>query len=407
MKSIQDFKIGERASFKHRITEDDVRKFVDLTGDDNPLHVDPKFAEKTPFKGIVTHGMLSASFISTMIGKYIPGEGALWVSQHLDFLLPVRLNDELEISAEVTHIHLRQNLLHLSVQIANQHGQKVLRGDCQVKVLSSSNIESPTKDDVLQKEKEAKIRNVSDQIAIVTGASRGIGAAIAKRLAMNGYKVVINYHSDHEGAERTLEEIQKSGGTAILAKADISKMDEVQKMFEATTKKWGTISALVNNASPRIVEKKIQETRWEDIQSQMDVQLKGSFHCIKAALPFFEENQSGAIVNIGSQVADAHPPATWLAYNLAKSSVHSLTRSLAESLGPKGIRINTVSPGMVDTSLIAHVPEKTKLLTEAQTPLRKLATPEDIADAVEFLLSPKASHITGETLRVNGGKAML
>jgi 3-oxoacyl-[acyl-carrier protein] reductase len=127
-KKIEDFFVGQKAELVHRITREDVRRFIELTGDDNPLHADEKYAARSSFKGIVTHGMLSASFISTLVGKKIPGEGALWMSQSMQFLLPVRLDDELRFVAEVTQISVREKMLSLHTEVFNQYGQRVLTG---------------------------------------------------------------------------------------------------------------------------------------------------------------------------------------------------------------------------------------------------------------------------------------
>ena len=137
MKKFDQFQVGDKAEIKHTITAEDIRKFVDLTGDDNPLHVDPAYAEKTSFKGVVAHGMLSASFISTIIGKHLPGEGALWVSQSFNFLLPVRIGDELTIVAEIVDKKDKGNRLFLRTEIKNQHKQVILNGESQVKVLET------------------------------------------------------------------------------------------------------------------------------------------------------------------------------------------------------------------------------------------------------------------------------
>jgi 3-oxoacyl-[acyl-carrier protein] reductase len=395
LRNIEDFKVGERASFKHKIVASEVETFGELTGDDNPLHLDEDYAETTPFKGPIAHGMLTASFISTIIGKHLPGQGALWLSQNLEFLLPVRVNDEIEVSAEITTIHQKQHILVLKVLIKNQNGQKVIEGECKVRVLKPKPVENTTS-------------SPEKKVVLVTGASRGIGAAIARKLAAEGFRVAINYRTDKSGAEKVLAQITEAKGEAFIAQADVSDAQAVEKLIQSVVQRYGAIHGIVNNAASAIVAKPFEQVEWEDIDTQLQSQLKSCFLCIKAALPHFEKSKYGSIVNLGSVVVDmAPPPPQWIAYNLAKTSVHALTKSLAEVLGPKGIRVNTVAPGMTDTRMIADVPEKVRLLTEMQTPLRRLAVPEDVASAVAFLMSDGARHITGETLRVNGGKTLL
>jgi 3-oxoacyl-[acyl-carrier protein] reductase len=395
MKNIDKFNVGNKAEFKHVITEEDVQKFIEITGDDNPIHVDQDFSRKTSLKGIVAHGMLSVSFISTLIGKYIPGEGGLWLSQSLNFLLPVRIGDELTIRAEVLKKQVSHNILTLKTDIINQHKQLVVSGEGQVRLLEAEEDES---------EVPAKTQK---KVILITGASRGIGAATAIRLAKDGYCVAINYNSDKSGAEETLKQIQKNGGQAMICQADVRDFDAVKKMVSRTIRKFGTITALVNNATSKMVPQGLESLEWKDIQYHIDIQLKGAFNCIMAVMDEFVKNESGVVVNMGSTSSDSAPPPKLIGYAIAKSALRSFTKSLASEFGPKGIRFNMVSPGMTDTSLISDVPEKSRLMTAMQTPLRRIAKPVDIASAVGFLLRDEAKYITGETLRVCGGQVML
>lgn len=392
MKDITDFKIGDRAQLKHRITADDVDRFIDLTGDDNPLHVDAEYAEGTRMKGIVTHGMLSASFISTIIGKHLPGPGALWVSQSLEFLAPVRLNDELTVQAEVIEIHLKRRLLTLKASISNQRGIEVLAGESMVKLLP------------IEEGKTAPKVNRQGCV-IVTGSSRGIGAAIAEYLGGQGTPVVVNCRNEADG-DRVAEKIRNNGGKALVVKADITDTAQVEAMVQEALHKFGAISGLVNNAAPRINDKKFADLSWADCATEFNAQVGAAYHCIQLVAGHMTDNGGGSIVNIGSIVVDQSPPPTWIAYNIAKAGMHALTHNLAEVLGPDGIRINTVAPGATETAFITGMPEKSRILTKMQTPLRRLAEAEDIAAAVGFLLSDGARHITGETMRVNGGKTL-
>lgn len=395
LKKFEDFKIGDFAEFKHKITAEDVRKFVELTGDNNPLHINKTFAEQTHFKGIVTHGMLSASFVSTMIGKYIPGDGALWISQSFEFLLPVRIGDELNISSQIDAIYEGQQILFLKTTITNQHKQIVLEGSGKVKVLRPKLPE------------KIPVKNNDAKVVIITGATRGIGAATAKLLAKKNYKVVINYSQDKEGAELVVADIQKQGGEAFACQADVRDLVAVKNMVNLTIQNFGTLCALVHGATTKIIASDFHILSWNDIQEHIDVQLKGAFNCIQAALKEFSDRKKGSVVMLGSIVSDNVPATKWTGYTLAKAAIHSFTKSLAHEYGPMGIRFNMVSPGMTDTGLISDISEKAQLLSKMQTPLRKHAQPNDIASAISFLLSDEASHITGENLRVCGGIVMI
>ena len=394
--TIKGFRVGDVAELDHIITPADIDSFVKLTGDTNPLHVDRRYAERTTFKGVVAHGMLGASFLSTIIGKHIPGDGALWLSQTLEFLFPVRVGDRIRVKAEVLEINARHRTLTLQTEIFNQHRQKVLTGRSLVKVLEVE--ELPIKN--------GEPSDLIPKVVIITGASRGIGAATAKRLARSGYAVVVNYRSDEEGALATVEEITAGGGNAVAFKADITNRAAVETMIKMTRQRFGAITALVNNATGQLIPKTFLELTEEDLEHYWNVQFKAPLHLIQAVLPSFHEAKCGAIVSISTIYTNNVPPTKLLVYTATKAALESATRSLAVEYGPQGFRFNVVSPGMTDTHLIADVPEKVRLLTKMQTPLRRLATPEDVANGVAFLLSEEARHITGETLRICGGTVM-
>lgn len=386
--------VGETRSLVRVISEADVRRFVEMTGDDNPLHVDRAFAEETAFKDIVVHGMLGASFISTVIGTQLPGPGALWVSQSLDFLLPVRLGDELTVSCTVTAKHLRDRLLDLDTAIVNQNGQAVLTGRGKVKLLAGK---PPA---------EASDLATRQRVAIITGGAGGIGSAICRRLAAVGIRVVVNYRRDRSRAEALVASLNAEERVAIAVAADIATEEGATDLFNAAMKAFGGVDILINNASPRINPKPFTKLKWVDFQTHLDVQLKGAFLMVDRCVPGMTERRWGRIINISSQVIDGAPSSGWTSYAVGKASVAMLSRYLAAELGPSGITVNNVSPGMTETSLIGDVPEKVQLMVARQTPLRRLATPTDVAAAVAHLVSEDAGFVTGHTLRVNGGLAM-
>ena len=241
---------------------------------------------------------------------------------------------------------------------------------------------------------------------IVSGASRGIGASIAKALAREGYPVVINFYRSRDHAESLVKEIIDEQGKAALCKADVSNKKDVKKMVELALSSSNYIHGIVNNASGPIEIRDFVDLTWQDMQRHLDIQLKGTFNLTQSVLDHFLEQKSGVIVNIASVVTDNVPPAKWLPYNIAKSAIVTFNKSIASEYGSKGIRSNCVSPGMTQTDLIADLPEKAKMLAKMQTPLRRLATSEDIANTVAYLFSEQSSFITGQNIRVCGGLVM-
>ncbi|SFV13518.1 SDR family oxidoreductase [Pseudoduganella namucuonensis] len=394
-KDYDAIQVGETHSLEKTITEADVRKFVEMTGDDNPLHVDRAYAETTAFKDIVVHGMLGASFISTVIGTKLPGTGALWVSQNIEFLLPVRLGDVLTVSCTVLKKHDRERLLELDTRIVNQHKQLILTGTGKVKVLTTAAPEAPAA-------QEARPR-----AAIVTGGAGGIGKAICLRLARDGYNVVVNYRGQADRAKRIVEEINAGeGGRAVAVQADIATEAGAQALYQAAVRAFGEVSVLVNNASPHINPKPFGATEWSDVQQQIDVQVKGAFLMTGAVVPEMSARKFGRIVNITSQVLDGQPSVSWTGYAMAKGALAVFSNYMAAELGPQGITVNCVSPGMCETTLIGDISEKAQLMIARQTPLRRLAKPADVAAAVAYLVSDDAGFVTGDTVAVNGGMAI-
>jgi 3-oxoacyl-[acyl-carrier protein] reductase len=397
-KNFEAIQVGETQTLTKHITEEDVRKFVDMTGDDNPLHVDRAYAETTSFKDIVVHGMLGASFISTVIGTKLPGTGALWVSQNMEFLLPVRLGDVLTISVTVVKKHERERLLELDTRIVNQNQQLILTGVGKVKVLVAAEPE-------VKPEVDARPR-----VAIVTGGAGGIGKAICQRLAKDGFDVVVNYRGQADRAAQIVADINvKAGdgkGRALAVQADITTEAGSRALFAAAVKAFGAVSVLVNNASPRINPKPFSATCWDDVQQQIDVQVKGAFLMTSVVTPDMARRKWGCIVNITSEVLDGPPSVTWTGYAMAKGALQVFSNYMAAELGPQGITVNCVSPGMCETTLIGDVPEKVQLMIARQTPLRRLAKPSDVASAVAYLVSDDARFITGDTIAVNGGRTI-
>jgi 3-oxoacyl-[acyl-carrier protein] reductase len=246
-------------------------------------------------------------------------------------------------------------------------------------------------------------QKLAGKVAVVTGASKGIGAAIAAELAADGATVVVNYSSSKEGAERVVGDIKKKGGNALAVQANLSKPDDVKRLFAETKKNFDKVDILVNNAG--VYEfKPIEEITPEHFHRLVDLNVLGLILASQEAVKLMG-NAGGSIVNIGSVAGDSAPPTTSV-YSATKAAVDAVTRSLAQELGSRKIRVNAVNPGMVETegTHSAGITESDfRRQTEAQTPLGRIGQPQDIAPAVAFLASPDSSWITGETLYISGG----
>ena len=246
-------------------------------------------------------------------------------------------------------------------------------------------------------------QKLSGKVAVVTGASKGIGASIALHLAAEGAAVVVNYASSKEGAERVVAEIVGKGGKAIAVQADLAKQPDVERLFSEAKKAFGKLDILVNNAG--IYEfAPLENVTAEHFHKMFDLNVLGLILASQEAVKQFA-SAGGCIINISSVAATAAPP-TASVYSATKAAVDAVTKSLAKELGPRNIRVNSINPGMVETegTHAAGITESDfRKQTEAQTPLGRIGQPQDIAPAAVFLASPDAGWITGETLYVTGG----
>ena len=246
-------------------------------------------------------------------------------------------------------------------------------------------------------------KKLSGKVAVVTGASKGIGAAIAKQLAAEGATVVVNYASSKSGADKVVGEITSAGGKAISVQADFAKKADIERLFAETKKTFGRLDILVNNAG--IYEFAPLENVTEELfHKQFNLNVLGLILATQAATQLFDSS-GGSVINISSVVSTLGFPNASV-YSGTKGAVDSITRSLAKELGPRGIRVNAINPGMVETegTHSAGIAEsEMRKQVEAQTPLGRIGQPQDIAGAAVFLASPDSSWITGETFVISGG----
>lgn len=252
---------------------------------------------------------------------------------------------------------------------------------------------------------------LSGKVALVTGSSRGIGAAVAKTLAAQGACVVVNYVSRAGQAEQVVEEIRQAGGEAIAIRADVTSREEVEAMIMQAVESFGALDIVVNNAistysfNPK-ARKTAWELEWSDYQRQFDGSVQGAFHVCQAALPHMKRQLSGLFVNVLTNLIDL-PVVPYHDYTTAKAALLGFTRNMAKELGLFGIRVNAIAPGLTQgTDSSRDTQEETRDAVMRLTPLQRLAVPQDIANAALFLASDLSSFVTGQCLRVDGGLVM-
>lgn len=248
------------------------------------------------------------------------------------------------------------------------------------------------------------MRKLEGKVAVVTGASRGIGRAIALKLADEGAKVVVNYSGSQAKAEEVVATIQENGGEAIAVQASVSQTEEVTALMDAAVKTFGSLDILVNNAgiTRDNLIMRMKEDEWDDV---LNTNLKGVFLCTKAVTRQMMKQRAGRIINISSIVGVAGN-AGQANYVAAKAGVIGLTKTTAKELASRNILVNAIAPGFIETEMTEQLPEDIKQGMLTQIPLAKLGQPEDIAKAVAFLASDDANYMTGQTLHIDGGMVM-
>lgn len=393
MSKFSEIYVGQSAKITHIITAKDIDDFARLSGDFNPIHLSEDYAKKTSYKKPIAHGMLSASFISQMIGYKLPGPGALWISQSLEFHLPAFVGDTLCITAKVVQVSNSTKIINLEINISNQKNDTLVTGKSTVKMIEINKDEA-------ESHSSRKIRTI-----LITGGSGGIGQAAAKKLALAGHNVIINYNNNSDTANQVASELVTKGLNALAVKGDISNYQAVEAIaHKIKQENFPSVTDIVHCASFPPKNILLENLKWNDFQDQIDVNIKGAFNCTKIFSPnMIKHGGGGAIIMISSIYAEKETATSLAHYITSKAGMNGLCRSIAKEMGPFGIRANIIAPGMINTDILNQVPEKTKLLTKMNTPLRKIGEVDDVAHLIEYLISPGGKHISGQTINICGG----
>jgi len=252
-------------------------------------------------------------------------------------------------------------------------------------------------------------RSLQGKVAVVTGANRGIGAAVAKLFAQHGATVVVNYNRSREPAEQVVSDIETAGGRALAYQADVTDQSQVEGMVRATVERWGRLDSLVNNARPIPMSfKSYLAMDSQELESRVIAELRALDACCRSVFPVMKEQGDGRIINVSTIAArQTQAGAAVAAYSVAKAAMEALSRAIAVEFAPYGITVNIVSPGLVLTERVRSRRSAEELeRLAAGTPLRRLATPEDVAGAVLTFALDEARLLTGQYLYVSGGTVM-
>ncbi|MDP3920139.1 MAG: SDR family oxidoreductase [Candidatus Omnitrophota bacterium] len=366
-----------------------VERFADFSGDRNPLHMDAGEAQSYGYARRVAHGGILIAFLSKLIGMEIPGPGAVWMNQQVDWTSPVFVGDVVELAVTVEKISTGAGMLTLDVTAANQKGKTVMKGKANVKVAEK----------IEQKSAQKK----SVKTALVTGSGRGIGAEIARKLAASGVKVIVNCRKSVHEAEGVQQEIRALGGTAEVMQADLSDYAQTEAMIDSIIKQFGSLDIVVHGASPMVTPAMADQVTQERLDHFFRAYVGGARSLVAKAAPAMAERKFGRFIFLGTSFMFGIPPAGMSAYVTAKEALWGYVKCLAADLGPSGITSNMVSPSMTVTDFTADIPARMKELEARKSPMRRMASVADTAAAVVFLAGEDASYINGSNLPVTGG----
>ena len=410
--------VGTTFSEEHEISTDLVDKFAEFSGDYNPVHLDRDYARERGYSDRVAHGALQLAYLSRLLGMQLPGPGTIWVSQKVNWNLPVFVGDRIKITATVLGYSNSTNLLKLQIDIVNQLNYKVMEGEAVVRlseVLSRSLVgeESVLEPDAKKSKNQIrkvgqmgskKERNVNGaRVALISGGSRGIGAAVVRKLAANGYRVVINYVHDEMSADAVAREIIQEGGVALRYRADIGDAQAVSKMTNDVLAEFGRCDVVIHAASPVLERITAEEIRLDHLEDYFRVYLGGAISLVKGLSPAMKETGFGRFVFFGSSSITGEPPKGLASYLVAKEALWGYTKAISMEIAQFGITTNLVSPSLTITDLTRDVPLRIKELEALRSPTRRLAKVEDSAELVSFLCSTEAGFINGLNIPVAGG----
>jgi len=370
MSSTFPWSAGDSRTLTHRFTAADVERFTELTGDRNPVHVDPAYARQTALGTPVVHGMLAASFVSTLVGMQLPGPGALWTDFAIAWRKPIRIGVELRITATVTAVHPALRTLDLIIA-----GEGTSDGDqyFEAKARVTMTEQGPPRE---------AAEGLAGKRALITGAGGDVGSAIAQALTDAEARVI-------------------PWGRQVVDLRDAHAVDRaIARELENDP-----IDIFVHAAAPPARALAVDDAAWGDeFRAHWEIVVDAFGRISRAILP--RMRKGGSIVGLLTQYVLDAPPAKLSSYVSAKMGLWGLIRALAVEYGPSGIRVNAVSPSMMSTAYTAEIPLRTKQVEAAKSPLRRLCEPADVAATVAYLCGPGAAYITGVNVPVTGGASM-
>ena len=382
------WQVGDVRALTHTFAVEEIRAFAQLTGDTNPLHVDATVANRSVAGGQVVHGMLAASFVSTLIGVHLPGQGALWQSFEVNWRKMVRIGDTLRFEARVTAVQAATRTLDLQISGVNAaSGEVHLEGKARVMMTGEPPSERAT--------------SLNGKRVLVTGASGEVGAQISRTLVDSGCQIVA---WGRDAAKLDALERELGAGVASVQIVDLLDESQIDAALDRLESQ-AAIDGLVHAAAAPLQLADVQDRATRQyLRDHWQVEVL-ALHQVSQRL-ITRMPAGGFVIALLTQAVIDAPPTRMSAYVAAKMGALGLIRSLAVELGPRGLRCNAVSPGLMQTPYVRDMSVRAKQIEAATNPLRRLCTVEDVARAVTFLAGPESAYLNGVNLPVTGGARM-
>ncbi len=391
---------GRSEAFGFVITDDTIRALRGILAEGQEDAAQLRRAEKRG--GLDYAGFLGITLFSTMVGMRLPGNYATFLELSAELPGNLQRGKVYRLKGVVTHISRATRILKAVVTAAVE--AQGATAEISGKVAALVNKPGRAMPSMAELRASAMDWGLRDKAVLITGASRGIGETIAKLLALHGARVTVNYHRGRDDAERVVKEIRDAGGQAVAVQADVTQPAQVARLVLEAQRHYGPIHVLVNNAVRDFRPIPFLRLSWDDVQLDLDVIVKGAFNTCKEVIPVMLAAGGGKIINISS-VAVESPPRDQAKYVMAKSALVGLTRSLSVEYAAQNILANLVVPSFVETDLVSHIQEGFRKKIAQESPMRRLGSPIDVAQAVLFLASAHSSFTTGQKIMVTGGDA--
>jgi 3-oxoacyl-[acyl-carrier protein] reductase len=387
-----DLYVGQKESISQTVSFQMIHDYAKMSGDDNPLHVDQKFAQENLSTDVVAHGMITSALISRIIGTRLPGPGSLWISQEIEFSGAVHPGDVITGTIEIQKVYEKDQVVEASTVVLNQKGETVLRGKGRIRI--------PSKKVQLE---EPKLAQEADYQAVVLGASSSVGLAIIEKLSLSGIPVTATYSTRPDMLQEKANEAHVKARTIDLVRYTAGDNSTLRDLMGALEKNPTSPVIVIQCSSISPAENSVINLSKSGLQKRLETELFGLANVVEQLMPEMKRINFGRIVHISSTAGKGPNSLGWSEYVIGKSATEAYIRAIAFETGSFGVTANIIQPGLMDSGMGAGLPPRKKLSISNQTPINRLITPRDIANTTSFLVSNDSAGITGQTLVVDGG----